>query len=63
MSDPALQFEDQDFDGALPPEGYYAAVIERARFHTSRSGNTTLQVVCDVPRHIQLGMVTTFKVI
>ena len=23
----------------------------------------TLQVVCDVPRHIQLGMVTTFKVI
>ena len=48
MSDPALQFEDQDFDGALPPEGYYAAVIERARFHTSRSGNTTLQVVCEI---------------
>ena len=23
----------------------------------------TIQVVCDVPRHIQLGMVTTFKVI
>jgi len=22
----------------------------------------TIQVVCDVPRHIQLGMVTTFKV-
>jgi len=48
MSDPALQFEDQDFDGALPPEGYYAAVIERSRFHTSRQGNTTLQVVCEI---------------
>jgi uncharacterized cupredoxin-like copper-binding protein len=23
----------------------------------------TIQVVCDVPRHIQLGMVTTFKVL
>jgi plastocyanin len=23
----------------------------------------TIQVVCDVPRHIQLGMITTFKVI
>jgi plastocyanin len=23
----------------------------------------TVQVVCDVPRHIQLGMITTFKVI
>jgi uncharacterized cupredoxin-like copper-binding protein len=23
----------------------------------------TIQVVCDVPRHIQLGMVTTFKVV
>src|SRR5437870_1384861 len=48
MADSALQFRDDDFDGALPPEGYYAAVIERSRFHTSRQGNTTLQVVCEI---------------
>ena len=27
------------------------------------SNKGTIQVVCDVPRHIQLGMVTTFKVL
>jgi len=44
MADSALYFADEDFDGALPPEGCYAAVIGRARFHRSRQGNTTLQV-------------------
>lgn len=48
MADSALHFADEDFDGALPPEGSYAAVIERARFYTSRQGNTTLQVKCGI---------------
>jgi hypothetical protein len=48
MADSALHFADEDFEGALPPEGVYAAVIERARFHTSRQGNTTLQVTCGI---------------
>jgi hypothetical protein len=48
MADSALQFTGEDFDGSLPPEGSYAAVIERARFYTSRQGNTTLQVTCDI---------------
>ena len=48
MADPALHFADEDFDGSLPPEGSYAAVIERARFYTSRQGNTTLQVTCGI---------------
>lgn len=48
MADSALHFVDGDFDGALPPEGCYTAVIERARFYTSRQGNTTLQVVCGI---------------
>lgn len=48
MADSALHFVDEDFDGTLPAEGYYTAVIERARFYTSRQGNTTLQVVCEI---------------
>jgi len=48
MADSALQFAGEDFDDSLPPEGRYAAVIERARFYTSRQGNTTLQVTCDI---------------
>jgi hypothetical protein len=48
MADSALHFANEDFDEALPPEGCYAAVIERARFHTSRQGNTMLQVTCSI---------------
>jgi hypothetical protein len=48
MADSALHFVDDDFDGVLPAAGCYAAVIERARYHTSRQGNATLQVVCSV---------------
>ena len=48
MTDSAINFADEDFDGSLMPEGLYAAVIGRARFHTSRQGNTTLQVRCDI---------------
>jgi len=48
MSDSAIHFVDGDFDGTLMPEGFYAAVIGRARFYTSRQGNTTLQVRCDI---------------
>jgi hypothetical protein len=48
MADSALHFVDEDFDGTLPPEGFYAAVIERARFYTSRRGNTTLRVTCGI---------------
>src|SRR5262245_6966809 len=46
MGDPA--FGTVVGDGMLPAEGYHAAVIERARFHTSQQGNTTLQVVCRI---------------
>jgi hypothetical protein len=48
MADSALNFEDGDFGGLLPAEGYYEAVVERARFHTSQQGNTTLQVTCEI---------------
>jgi len=48
MADSALHFEEGDFDGVLPAEGYYEAVVDRARFHTSQRGNTTLQVVCEI---------------
>jgi hypothetical protein len=48
MSDSAIHFVDGDFYGTLMPEGFYAAVIGRARFYTSRQGNTTLQVRCDI---------------
>ncbi len=48
MADSALNFEEGDFDGLLPAEGYYEAVVERARFHTSQQGNTTLQVTCEI---------------
>ena len=48
MADSALSFEEGDFDGLLPAEGFYEAVVERARFHRSRQGNTTLQVSCEI---------------
>jgi hypothetical protein len=48
MADSALHFEEGDFDGLLPAEGYYEAVVERARFHTSQQGNTMLQVTCEI---------------
>jgi hypothetical protein len=48
MADSTLCFEDGDFDGLLPAEGFYPAVVERARFHTSQRGNTTLQVICEI---------------
>ena len=48
MADSVLNFEEGDFDSLLPAEGYYEAVIERARFHRSQQGNTTLQVTCQI---------------
>jgi len=48
MADSALHFDENDLDGLLPAEGYYEAVVERARFHTSQQGNTTLQVTCEI---------------
>ena len=48
MADSTLNFEEGDFDGLLPAEGYYEAVVGRARFHTSQEGNTTLQVTCEI---------------
>lgn len=47
MSDPA-HFEPDDVDGALPAEGYHAAVVQRAGFHTSQQGNATLRVICRI---------------
>src|SRR4030042_3722279 len=45
MTDPNPCFQEIDFNGLLPPEGYHPSVIDRARFRTSASGNMTLQVI------------------
>jgi len=48
MTESALHFEESDFEISPLREGYHEAVIDRARFRTSRQGNLTLQVVSQI---------------
>ena len=48
MTESAIHFEEGDFESVPLPEGYHDGVVDRARFHTSRQGNSTLQVLFQI---------------
>ena len=49
MTDANPCFQETDFNGLLPPEGYHRSVVDCARFRKSSRGNMTLQVIYQLP--------------